>query len=326
MSAFRASRCLRFGSRLWFATSLSEVKSRRGRRNNLAAVQNELMSGREVIRPFRWDVSRRNELGTLPRVELPETYPRFENDLLDCLTRVVAFAGDSDLVLIGRSPQPLFDLSSGLLFDTSWSDRLHLLNVSLRHQGEPTEEELRAVRPYFAAVGLEPLGLVRRRRTIALVDVVDTGDTLGRLLTLLKEWGDHDRVDWSQVARRIRIVGLTWREKTSPNTRRWQQHAPWVAQLRPRTIKNVSVPGALFGYLAADAPKTSHAFTPASWGDDEAARPVHDDEARQALALAVHLFDLGCGVETRRRFARGLSGQPTMTERWYRSLVTELNR
>ena len=70
--------------------------------------------------------------------------------------------------------------------------------------------------------------LAQRKRTVALVDVVDTGETLETLLRILKNWNDGLSADWRATARRIRIVGLTWREKTSPNTWRWQQHAEWV--------------------------------------------------------------------------------------------------
>lgn len=284
------------------------------------------MNGDAVIRPFRWDITSRSQLGTMADIELPETYPQFEEDLLTCSARVVAFAGDSDLVFVGRSPQPLFDLLSGLLIATSWRDRLRLLNIGLRRVEAPRDEQLRAIYPYFAEVGLEPHALAGRRRRIALVDVIDTGETLGALLTYLKKWSDGVPADWRAVAETIRIVGLTWREKTSPKTRRWQQHADWVEQLRPYEIKNVSVPPRLWSYLAAEAPKTNYSFTPSWWGDQEVTRPMRDHEARLALALAVRLFDLGRTDKTRRRFARALGSEPTLKERWLRSLILELKR
>ena len=284
------------------------------------------MKGYDVIRPFWWDITRRNQLGTLPDIELPETYPQFEEDLLTCSARVVAFAGDSDLVFLGRSPQLLFDLLSGLLMETSWSDRLRLLNIGLRRVEAPSDEQLRAIYPYFAEVGLEPHALARQERRTALVDVVATGDTLGALLTYLERWSDGELADWRAVAGKIRIVGLTLRQKTSPKTWRWQQHADWVKQLRPYEIRNVSVPPRLGTYLAAEAPKTNYSFTPAFWGDEEVTTPIRDNEAREALALAVRLFDLGRANETRRRFARALASEPTMKDSWFRSLILELKR
>ncbi len=35
-----------------------------------------------MIRPFRWDIAQRSQLGTLPDVELEEPYPALEADLL----------------------------------------------------------------------------------------------------------------------------------------------------------------------------------------------------------------------------------------------------
>jgi hypothetical protein len=57
------------------------------------------MSDGGVVRPFRWDIRRRSQLGSLPDVDLPETYDWFEEELFRCTARVLAFAGDSDLRL-----------------------------------------------------------------------------------------------------------------------------------------------------------------------------------------------------------------------------------
>ena len=280
----------------------------------------------DVVRPFRWDVRRRSELGTLAYVPAPETYPEFEDDLLDCAARVLAFAGDSDFVFIGRSPQPLFDVLSGLLVWTSWEDRLRLLNISLRADDDPTKEQLRAIYPYFEEVGLEPHHLARRPRTVAVVDIVASGGTLGAVFSLLEKWTNSVHAEWRAVARKLRVVGLTWRESTSPKTWRWQQHAAWVDRLRPYDIKNVALPGRLATYLASKAPKTNYSFQPPWWGDDLVTLPMRDDEALQALALAVRLFDLGRRAATRREFARLLAEQPAMSESWFRSLVLEIKR
>ena len=119
---------------------------------------------------------------------------------------------------------------------------------------------------------------------------------------------------------------MTWREKTSPKTWRWQQHAEWVERLRLDEIKNVSAPLRFATFLAADAPKASSSFHPDRWGRDEAAAPWRNPESRQALAFAVHLFDLGRSSGTRRRFARALADQPAMTESWFRSSILEIKR
>ena len=66
--------------------------------------------------PFRWDLTRRNQLGSLLEGEAAATYKSFPTHLLACCARVVAFSGDSDLIFVGRSPESIFDHLSGLLF------------------------------------------------------------------------------------------------------------------------------------------------------------------------------------------------------------------
>ena len=62
--------------------------------------------------------------------------------------------------------------------------------MSLRWVQGPNEEQLRAIYPYLAELGLEPRALAQRKRAVALVDVVDTGETLETLLRILKNWND----------------------------------------------------------------------------------------------------------------------------------------
>jgi hypothetical protein len=245
---------------------------------------------------------------------------------LICCARVLAFAGDSDLVFVGRSPESLFDLMSGLLLETSWRDRLSLLNLAFRHQDPPNDAAARAIAPYFEQLGLSPHQLLQRPRPAAFVDVVDTGGTFGQLVTLLHRWSEREGVEWRAAARKIRLVGLTWRTHTSPKTRRWQQHSNWVELLRPGSIKNVSLPPSFATYLAAVIPKTSESFPPWRWSDPSVTRPPRTDEAREGLALALHLFELGHARETRRRFAHELATQPTVAESWFRSLALEVKR
>ena len=283
------------------------------------------MSGSEGVRPFRWDITQRSQLGSLPDVSPPETYPQFEPDLLACAARVLAFAGDSEIIFVGRSPQPLFDLLSGLLLDTSWNARLSLFAVSMSYTASIDEASLRELAPYLTELELDPETLSRRSRPVAFVDIVARGRTFGMILELLHLWCKEVGADWRAITQRIRFVGLTARTKTSPNTRRWQQHAEWVSRLRPRAIKNVSIPEMLFDSLNL-VPKTNYQFAQGWWDQESYAQPRRDEEARLALALAVHLFDLGTSADVRRRFARALAAEPAMTESWFRSLTLELKR
>jgi hypothetical protein len=283
------------------------------------------VSDGDVVRPFRWDITKRSQLGSVPSVDLPETYPQFEADLFVCAARALAFAGDSDIVFVGRSPQPLFDLLSGLLLDTSWSDRLRLLAASMSYTESVDEASVRGLAPYLTELELDPERLSNRPRPVAFVDIVASGRTFGVLFELLHLWSMDVGADWRAVARRVRFVGLTVRTKTSPNTLRWQQQAEWVSRLRPQAIKNVAIPGELFDSLNL-IPKTNYQFAEGWWDDESFTRPRRDEEARLALSLALHLFDLGRSRKGRLRFARSLGEEAAMTESWFRSLLLEIKR
>jgi hypothetical protein len=96
---------------------------------------------------------------------------------------VLAFAGDSDLVFVGRSPESLFDLLSGFLEGTSRAGRASLLNLSLKWTRPSRELEV-AVAPYLDGLGLSPAALARRPRPVAFVDVVRMGTAFERLVAL----------------------------------------------------------------------------------------------------------------------------------------------
>lgn len=53
-------------------------------------------------KPFRWNLTHRRHLGGLLDGERAKAYPDFNDDLLRCCSRILAFAGDSDLVFVGR--------------------------------------------------------------------------------------------------------------------------------------------------------------------------------------------------------------------------------
>jgi hypothetical protein len=73
----------------------------------------------EVVRRFRWDLTQRTRLGSLVDIELPETPQTFIYDVVESCARVVAAAGDSDIVFVGRSPESLFHFLSGVLAETT---------------------------------------------------------------------------------------------------------------------------------------------------------------------------------------------------------------
>jgi hypothetical protein len=63
--------------------------------------------------PFRWDLSRREQLGRLVEGEAGPSYEGFLDDLRRASVRVTALGGDHRFVFAGRSPESLFDYLSG---------------------------------------------------------------------------------------------------------------------------------------------------------------------------------------------------------------------
>lgn len=277
--------------------------------------------------PFRWDITRRSQLGTLIEGALPPTYGGFVDDLQQCGARVIGLCDDGDLFFVGRSPESLFDHLDGLLFDSSWARRLCLVQFSAAGLGSDppaTASALTAFRAYGLTIGLAPEQIAHRPRPVTFVDLVSSGHTLEHLVRLLYTWcGEHGH-EWSAVPRKLRIVGITWRTKTSPHTERWQQHADWVGLLERGAIKNVSAPGRLWGYLGNTQPKVTPSYPHWRWGLTEATTPTEKSRNPEALRLAVHLFDEGRTEGQRRAFARHLARDRAMIYPWYRDLMREV--
>ncbi|MFI7060980.1 hypothetical protein ACIBL3_08370 [Kribbella sp. NPDC050124] len=280
----------------------------------------------EPNRPFRWDLVRPDQLGSLlDGVEEPDLF--FLDDLVECAARVLAQCADGELYFVGRSVDSLFDLLSGALADTAWSSRLHPLPLSLfRGAGQDlADAELRQLRTNLAADGLAPADLMRGRPTV-FVDLVYQGSTFENLYDVLRRWIADDRAQWDVIRKQLRFVGITARTKTSPNTWRWQQHAEFAAELPPSAIRNVSIDGRLWSYFGDYQPKTAASFRRNAWSDPAVADPRRDERARFALAQAVRLVERARTPEVRRQLAEHLTREPALNERWLRDLQLALRR
>ena len=62
----------------------------------------------EPNRPFRWDLVRPDQLGSLLD-DLPELDLWYLDELVSCAGRVLAHCADGDLYFVGRSVDSLFD-------------------------------------------------------------------------------------------------------------------------------------------------------------------------------------------------------------------------
>jgi hypothetical protein len=279
--------------------------------------------------PFRWNVTNQIYLGSLVTGEKADVYDGFFDQLLACCSRLLAFAGDADLTFVGRSPESIFDHLSGLFFDTTWFDRLELLQFSMRFykEGEVRKkypDAIDAIRAYLDRLNLHPAALAVRPRPVAFVDLVASGDTFSSLISILYKWTKEIQLDWPAVRRKVRLVGVTERTKTSPKTWRWQQHAEWVKLLQRGSIKNVSIPAELWRYLGNYQFKVTRSYTPYYWGKPDAAKPAYSEEQLKALRLAYDLFEYGKTKERRQELVSLMVEEPAMKHRWFRALIQEI--
>ncbi len=237
-------------------------------------------------------------------------------------------AGASRFVFVGRSPESLFDYLSGSLGETSWEERLALLNVSLRGYGsraiDPTAPDLRPLWSHLSALDLEPTAIASSPLPVTFVDIVSGGGTLGTLTALLAARAGLAGVDPRALRRRIRFVGLTERTKNSPNTWRWQQQLEWTRAFRPAALRSVSLPYRLWTYLANFQSKASETNPPHRWGLADLRRPPRGAEQMRGLRLALAVYEHGREPGERERFASLLASRPEMRHGWMRSLVLEL--
>jgi len=318
----------------------------------------------EPIHPFRWDVKKREQLGGLldefdidagewfeaqagrlggyrwrdpitnswlMRPLLPD-FAAFLSEVSECSSRIIGFCENSDLCFLGRSLESIFDFLSGALLETNWQNRISLVHFSMRER-DFTERGaanvlsggIEAYRQYLDHIGVSPTSLATRERPVALVDIVVTGGTLRNFISILHNWSLECGADWNLIRRRIRIVGLTIKRKTSPNTWRWQQHADWLSVLMPNSVRNIPINNTLFDFFGAFQWKTTESFVPWRWGDSRVMKPGRDRESLGALRGAILLFDAGRDKAERLRFARKLSNLPAMKHAWFRSLAHELS-
>lgn len=280
--------------------------------------------------PFRWDLITPDQLGNLLR-DTAEPDLWFAPPLAECTGRVLARSGGGDLFFVGRSLDSMFDLLGGALAEISQRPTLARLPFSFAGRSVQTdrawnqplsERELAQARTILTSLELTPQHLARRRRPATLVDVVYEGFTFTHLFSLLRDWVDEEREPWNVIRRRLRFVGVTIREQTSPNTFRWQQAADWTRQLPASSVLNVSLDERVWFYLGNGQVKLT--IAPDRWLAD-AQGPRRSARTKQALAEAVGLVRFGRSREGRALIAQAIAKEPTLSQPWLRLLHRQLS-
>lgn len=273
--------------------------------------------------PFRWDLVTPDQLGSMLTGTIePDLW--FRDQLVSCAGKVLARSGDGDLVFVGRSLDSMFDLLSGCFADLAAGQEVSRLPLSFQRLTLTlSTQERDQARQLLAGLGLAPDALARRKRPVTFVDVVSRGSTFTELFGLLDDWIGETREPWAVIRRKLRFVGVTVRQKTSPNTFRWQQHAEWTRRLPASSVVNISLPYAAWSYFGDNQTKLTRTYRPDRWLAI-ADGPNRDVRTRQALAEAVALVTYGRSTEGRAAVARAISGEPALSQPWLRSLVRRL--
>jgi hypothetical protein len=291
------------------------------------------------FRPFRWDLSKREQLPKTSELAVPpehrtqKCWLEFSLELRRCASRVIASAGDTDWIFVGRSPEHLFDYLSGVFAGIPHTPSLTLLLLSNRglwnsphRAARENPEAFAALSRYFAAERLDPSAIASRAKAVTFIDVVFSGSTFGDLVGYLRLWNKQHQGDWNAVQRRLRFVGLTKRGKTSPKTWRWHQHQDWLALVPDATVKNVSVPEWAWEMMGGELPKLTPSHTIHRWTLLRGGGAPRHPELLAAVQLARWLYELGRSREERRALAAVIAKQRDMRDPWLRTIVLQLRQ
>ena len=275
--------------------------------------------------PFRWDVSREEQLGRL--VPTKRVHIRDLAAIRRVAAKVVARSGRADLVFVGRSAENLYDYLGGALRDVPTAPALSNLNVSLRYQDVNAlgREQVDAFRSHCRALRCDPRRVLARGRVVAWVDVVASGGTFGALTGLLLRWAEEERLDVPALRQHMRFVALTKRRLEGARTWRWWQRADWVADFPRAAVRSVSMDPSRFAEWADLQPKVAPSNPAARWRTSRDPQPPTADQ-REALGFARSLFAIARSKDERERFGRALALQPAMRERWFRRLAGDVRR
>ena len=180
-----------------------------------------------------------------------------------------------------------------------------------------------ALREQLAAHGLTPRDIARGAHPVALVDLIYGGETFGKLTECLITWATDSGLDWRAVRRRIRIVGITERQRKGLRIWRWRT-LDWASAYRPSALEGVSVPYWFWTHLGDSDKKVSRPNPPERWRDPEMERPPRGADFNEALRIAVALHELGRSRSERDALAAAISMQPAVRHAWCRTLAAEL--
>lgn len=279
------------------------------------------------MKPFRWNLQKREQLGGLVSGEIVSSYVGYETELAECAAKLLARSANRKLIFVGRSPENIYDYLAGVLQNTSYQNNIDLLNISNRFRDpfkirNELPDSFSAIKAHFLELEISPEQLITSSQGICFADLVSEGGTFENIFRFLEMWSREERQDFRAIQNKLGFVGVTQRTKNSPNTWRWQQNAKWVADHKAVYIKNLSISWILWDYLGNQQNKVANTNPPETWGSSDLLLPPREERNINALKQAFHIYNLG--LNQNKEFAGTLATTWEFREPWLRELVAEL--
>lgn len=279
------------------------------------------------MKPFRWDLTKVEQLGNLLNCDANPAYQEYQQDLSDCAAKVVARSQGRKLIFIGRSPENLFDYLCGIFETTDYAAHLDILNISNRWQSIDEiklklPKSYQALKAHFQDIGISPEQIIATPNGICFCDLVCDGYTYENLFSFIKKWALEENSDFPAIERKLSFIGITSKTKNSPNTWRWQQEADWVKEHNKLSIKNVSIECSLWSYLGNVQHKVSNTNPPKRWSKDDVLLPPRKEDNIRALKQAYDIYH--AALQHKLSFASKLAACPEIKEPWLRHMVQAL--
>jgi hypothetical protein len=250
------------------------------------------------MKPFRWNIKKREQLGRLLEGEMAWYYRGYFEELRACSEKVLAYSGNRRMVFVGRSAENIFDYLTGVLEGTPSESSVEHLNISNRFEHIDTlatkaPKRYAALKQHFELIGISPRQLLHDKQGICFVDLVSEGFTFDRLYEFVDRWCNDEGIDKRSVWKKIRFIGITMRTKNSPNTYRWYQHTAWRDRQLKIEAMSISISPKMWRYMGNTQAKVTPTNRPDSWGSDTLLLPPRDQNNLKALRLAYHIYRLG---------------------------------
>jgi len=278
------------------------------------------------MKPFRWNIKKKEQLGQLLLGEMATFYMGYLEELQICSAKVLEHSDNRRMIFIGRSVENIFDYLSGTLHNIPHGEKLEHLNISNRFYkindlAKEYPNSYNALKNHFKILKIAPKQLISDQNGICFVDLVCEGFTFDRLFEFIEKWCSEENLDKKSVWRKIKFLGITSRVKNSPNTYRWYQHAIWLNYKYKVESQSISISSRMWNYMGNNQYKVTTTNKPNLWTSEKILLPSRDIEQLMALRLAYTIYSRAL---SERKDLFTLSQAPK--EKWLRDLLLSIKK